>query len=187
MNVRLNLATKPLESHRRFLAGAGLLALLGGIVFLAMGWHVYSTLRAQEALRLKEQENNRRAGLLQSRRRELDEFFARPENAKLKERANFVNGIIDERSFDWTQMFMDLEKIMPVGVHVVKIQPQLEKGHMFVRLTVGATTDESKIKFLHAMENSSAFSNVELVSIHGASQTGGDLATLELNAIYARS
>ena len=186
MNVRLNLATKPLESHRRFLAGAGLLALLGGIVFLAMGWHVYSTLRAQEALRRKEQENNRRAALLQSRRRELDEFFARPENAKLKERANFVNGIIDERSFDWTQMFMDLEKIMPVGVHVVKIQPQLEKGHMFVKLTVGATTDESKIKFLHAMENSSAFSNVELVSIHGA-QTGGDLATLELNAIYARS
>ncbi len=186
MNVRLNLATKPLESHRRFLAGAGLLALLGGIVFLAMGWHVYSTLRAQEVLRRKEQENNRRAALLQSRRRELDEFFARPENAKLKERANFVNGIIDERSFDWTRMFMDLEKIMPVGVHVVRIQPQLEKGHMFVRLTVAATTDESKVKFLHAMENSSAFSNVELVSIRGA-QTGGDLATLELNAIYARS
>jgi hypothetical protein len=186
MNVRLNLATKPLESHRRFLAGAGLLALLGGIVFLAMGWHVYSTLRAQEALRRKEQENNRRAALLQSRRRELDDFFARPENAKLKERANFVNGIIDERSFDWTKMFMDLEKIMPVGVHVVRIQPQLEKGHMFVRFTVAATTDESKIKFLHAMENSSAFSNVELVSIHGA-QAGGDLATLELNAIYARS
>jgi hypothetical protein len=57
---------------------------------------------------------------------------------------------------------------------------------MFVKLTVAATTDESKIKFLHAMENSSAFSNVELVSIHAA-ETGGDLATLELNAIYARS
>src|SRR5882757_4687936 len=157
MNVRLNLATKPLESHRRFLVGAGLFAVLAGIVFLALGWHVYSNLRAQEALRHKEQENNRRAVLLQARRRELDEFFARPENAKL-----------DERSFDWTQMFMDLEKIMPVGVHVVSIQPQLVKGHMFVRLTVAATSDESKIKFLHAMENSSAFSNVELVSIHGS-------------------
>ena|SRR5439155_22695091 len=187
MNVRLNLATKPLESHRRFLVGAGLLAVLGGILFLALGWHVYSTLRAQEALRRKEQDNNRRAALLQSRRRELDEFFARTENAKLKERASFVNGIINERAFDWTQMFMDLEKIMPVGVHVVSVQPQLEKGHMFVRLTVAATTDESKIKFLHAMENSSAFSNVELVSVHGAQPGGGDLATLELNAIYARS
>jgi type IV pilus assembly protein PilN len=185
MQVRLNIATKPLESHRRFLAGAGLFALLGGIIFFALGWHVYSTLRAQEALRLKEQENNRRAALLQSRRKDLDEFFARPENARLKERSSFVNGIIDERSFDWTQMFMDLEKIMPVGVHVVSIQPQLVKDHMFVRLTVAATTDESKIKFLHAMENSTAFSNVELLSVHGA-QNSGDQA-LELNAIYVRS
>ncbi len=151
MQVRLNIATKPLESHRRFLAGAGLLAVLGGIIFLALGWHVYSTLRAQEALRRKEQENNNRAALLQHRRKELDDFFSKTENARLKERAGFVNGIIDERSFDWTQMFMDLEKLVPVGVHVVSIQPQLEKGHMFVRLMVAANTDESKIKFLHAM------------------------------------
>jgi type IV pilus assembly protein PilN len=185
MQVRLNIATKPLESHRRFLAGAGLLAVLGGIIFLALGWHVYSTLRAQEALRRKEQENNNRAALLQQRRKELDDFFARTENARLKERAAFVNGIIDERSFDWTQMFMDLEKLVPVGVHVVSIQPQLEKGHMFVRLTVNATTDESKIKFLHAMENSPAFSNVELLSVRNV-QTNGEQA-LELHAIYVRS
>ena len=184
MQVRLNIATKPLESHRRFLAGAGLLALLGGIIFLALGWHVYSTLRAQEALRRKEQENNNRAALLQHRRKELDDFFARTENARLKERAAFVNGIIDERSFDWTQMFMDLEKLVPVGVHVVSIQPQLEKGHMFVRLTVNATTDESKMKFLHAVENSPAFSNVELSSVHTA-QSGEQ--ALELHAIYVRS
>ncbi len=187
MNVRLNLATKPLESHRRFLVGSGLLAVLGGILFLALGWHVYSTLRAQEALRRKEQDNNRRAALLQTRRNELDDFFARPENAKLKERAAFVNGIIDERSFDWTQMFMDLEKIMPVGVHVVSISPQLQKGHMFVRITVGAISDESKIKFLRAIEDSTAFSNVELVSVqHGAQQNSNEQA-VELNAIYARS
>jgi hypothetical protein len=185
MNVRLNLATKPLISHRRFLVGSGLLALLGGIVFLGLGWHVYSTLRAQEVLRRKEQDNNRRAALLQARRNELDEFFARPANAKLKERAAFVNGIIDERSFDWTQMFMDLEKIMPVGVHVVSISPQLQKGRMFVHITVGATSDESKVKFVRAMESSEAFSNVELLGVI-RSQTGNEQA-VELNAVYVRS
>lgn len=185
MNVRLNLATKPLISHRRFLVGSGLLALLGGIVFLGLGWHVYSTLRAQEVLRRKEQDNDRRAALLQTRRNELDEFFARPANAKLKERAAFVNGIIDERSFDWTQMFMDLEKIMPVGVHVISISPQLQKGRMFVHITVGATSDESKIKFVRAMESSEAFSNVELLDVV-RSQTGNEQA-VELNAVYVRS
>jgi hypothetical protein len=80
---------------------------------------------------------------------------------------------------------MDLEKIMPVGVHVVSISPQLQKGHMFVRITVGATSDESKIKFLRAMEDSPAFSNVELMSVHTA-QNSNEQA-VELNAIYARS
>ena len=133
MQVRLNIATKPLESHRRFLAGAGLLAVLGGIIFLALGWHVYSTRRAQEALRRKEQENNNRAALLQRRRKELDDFFARTENARLKERATFVNGIIDERSFDWTQMFMDLEKILPAGVRVVSILHKLRERSLLLR------------------------------------------------------
>jgi Tfp pilus assembly protein PilN len=185
MNVRLNLATKPLESHRRFLAGSGVLAMLGGIVFLALGWHVYSTLRAQEALRRKEQANNIKATQLQNRRKELDEFFAKSEITKLKERAGFVNGIIDERSFDWTQMFMDLEKITPVGVHVVSIQPKLDKGHMFVRLSVAATTDEAKLKFLRAMENSAVFTDVKLLSVHPA--TNNIDQALELDAIYVRS
>jgi hypothetical protein len=83
-------------------------------------------------------------------------------------------------------MFMDLEKVMPVGVHVVTIAPKLVKGQMAVRLVVAATTDESKLKFLRAIEASPAFSDVQLLSEHGT-QNSGDQAMLELNAIYSRS
>jgi len=186
MNVRLNLATKPLESHRRFLAGSGVVALLSGIIFLALGWHAYSELKSREALRRKEQDNNVRAANLQVHRRELDDFFARPENAKLKERALFVNGMIDERCFDWTQMFMDLEKLVPVGVHVISIQPQMEKGRMLVRLSVAASSEDAKIKFLRGMESSPVFSNVQLLRVQSG-PNGADQAMLELNAVYARS
>jgi hypothetical protein len=189
MNVRLNLATKPLESQRKFYVSAGLVAVLGGFLFLALGWHVYSELRAQENLRRKEQDNDRVAAQLTARRKELDEFFARSENARVKDRVAFLNGFIDESSFDWTRMFMDLEKTLPVGVHVVSIQPKLEKGRMFVRLTVGAVSDEAKIKFLKAIQSSPAFSGVTLLSVHGSVQGPGntDQAVMELNAIYTRS
>lgn len=189
MNVRLNLATKPLESQRKFLASAGLVAFLGGLLFLGLGWHVYSELRAQEALRRKEQDNDRVAAQLSARRKDLDDFFARPDNARVKDRVAFLNGFIDESSFDWTRMFMDLEKTLPVGVHVVSIQPKRDKGRMFVRLTVGAVSDEAKIKFLRAMENSPAFTSVTLVGIHapGAGPGSTDQAVMELNAIYSRS
>jgi len=189
MNVRLNLATKPLESQRKFYVSAGLVAVLGGFLFLGLGWHVYSELRAQADLRRKEQDNDRVATQLTARRKELDEYFARPENARVKDRVAFLNGFIDESSFDWTRMFMDLEKTLPVGVHVVSIQPKLEKGRMFVHLTVGAVSDEAKIKFLKAMQSSPAFSGVTLLAVHIGNQGPGntDQAVMELNAIYTRS
>jgi hypothetical protein len=86
-------------------------------------------------------------------------------------------------------MYMDLEKTLPVGVHVVSIQPKLDKGRMFVRLTVGAVSDEAKIKFLRAMENSPAFSNVTLLNVHSpsAGTNNTDQAVMELNAIYSRT
>jgi hypothetical protein len=46
MNIRLNLATKPLESQRKFYVSAGLVAFLGSLLFLGLGWHVYTELRA---------------------------------------------------------------------------------------------------------------------------------------------
>ena len=189
MNVRLNIATKPLESQRRFYAGAGLVAVLGSVLFLVLGWHVYSEMRAREDLRRKEVDNDRVAAQLQSRRKELDEFFARPENAKLKDRVAFLNGFIDESSFDWTRMFMDLEKTLPVGVHVVSVQPKLEKGQMSVRFIVGASSEEAKIKFIRAMESSPAFSNVVLQDVRqpGQSANSADQAIMELSAIYTRT
>jgi len=187
MNVRLNLATKPLESQRKFYVSAGLVAFLGSVLFLALGWHVYSELRAQENLRRKEQDNDRIAAQLTARRTELDSFFARPENARVKDRVAFLNGFIDESSFDWTRMFIDLEKTLPVGVHVVSIQPKLEKGHMFVHLTVGAVSDEAKIKFLRAMETSPAFSEVTLMNVRSGGAGSTDMAVMDLTAIYSRA
>src|SRR5258708_6595059 len=80
-------------------------------------------------------------------------------------------------------MFMDLEKIMPVGVHVVSIQPQLVKRHMFVRLTVAATRDESKIKFLHAMIADCNHFDGSLLP----ASTGNSAITAELDELARKS
>ena len=187
MNVRLNLATKPLESQRKFYVSAGLVAFLGSVLFLILGWHVYSELRAQENLRRKEPDNDRIAAQLTARRTDLDSFFAQPESARLKDRVAFLNGFIDESSFDWTRMFMDLEKTLPVGVHVVSIQPKLDKGHMSVHLMVGAVSDEAKIKFLRAMESSPVFSDLKLLNVHTGGGGSSDQAVMELNVVYSRT
>jgi type IV pilus assembly protein PilN len=188
MKVRLNLATKAQETHRRFLVGAGLTAFVAGIVLLGLGWHVYSVRKVDEEIRARTQRMQEETALLVRQRNDLDRFFTLPENRGLHEQADFVNSIIDAGSFNWTQMFMDLEHVLPGGVHVVSIEPHQVGGHVEVKLTVGADNDEAKLKFLRALEESKVFTGVILDKEVVPGQTpGGDQKVLQLNVVYSRS
>jgi type IV pilus assembly protein PilN len=188
MKVRLNLATNPLQTHRRFLVGFLLLGVIAGAVFLALGWHVYTVRKADAAVRAKAAEVRQEVAVLMHRRQDLEAFFEKDQNKKLHERSAFLNTLIDEQSLNWTQMFMDLEKILPVGVHLVSIEPKHEKGRVQVKLLVGAISDEAKLKFLRALESSPAFTHVEDVrEITIASTVAGpDRLQIELNVVYSR-
>ena len=188
MRARLNLATKPMVTHRRFLTGAGIIASIAGIVFLALGLHVYKARQAAAEFRQKEQQIRNQTAALEVQRDALQKYFALPENAKVHDRAVFINGIIDARSFNWTQMFMDLEKVLPGGVHVMSIEPKQEKGRVVVKLKVGAASEEAKLKFLRSFESSKEFTRIEVVK-DGVppNAQGGDVSVLELQTVYSRS
>src|SRR5580698_10463010 len=189
MKVRLNLSTKPLETHRKFLAGAGILGVVAGLFFIGLGLHVYAVRRGDEVFRERVVAVRSEMVNLDRQRAELEQFFDRPENAKLHDRSAFLNTLIDEQSLNWTQMFMDLEKILPAGVRVVSIQPRLEKGHVEVKLTIGATNDEAKLKFIHALEQSGSFSHVQLVNEKETlpGTPGPDRVDAELTVVYTRA
>ena len=191
MKVRLNVATNPLQTHRKFLAVSGLISAVAGIVFLALGWHVYSARKSNEALRAKAAAVRQEMVGLMRQREELESFFKEEQNAKLNERSTFLNSLIDEQSLNWTQMFMDLEKILPTGVRLLSIEPGHDKGKVLVRLHVGAISDEAKLKFLRALENSPAFKEVREINEASSEpqQGSGDLDHLQiqLTAVYVRS
>ena len=189
MKARLNLSTKPLQTHRTFLAGAGIIGAVAAIFFLALGWHVYSVRKANESQRAKIAQLRQEMAALELQRQDLERFFAQPENARLHERSAFLNTLIDEQSLNWTRMFMDLEKIMPAGVRLLSIEPKHDKGFVEVKITIGAMSDEAKLKFLHALEGSPAFTHVVLVGEKSAAPAPGSMDRLEveLKAIYART
>jgi type IV pilus assembly protein PilN len=187
MRVRLNLATKPLETHRRFLAGAGSTAIAAAIIFLALGWHVYVARKADAEFRARTDKTRQEMARDEAQRADLERYFAQKEIASLHDRAAFINGIIDLRSFNWTQMFMDLERILPSGVRVISIEPRQASGHVEVKLTVGATGDEAQLKFLHALEGSKEFSEVQVQRVSHPIQVGntsGDQQVVQLTTLY---
>ena len=164
MEVRLNLATKPLESHRRFLAGASLSSFVAAVVFVGLGWHVYSVRKAATEVRARREFLNQEFAKYDAQRRDLERYFKQKSIADIHERADFINGIIAVRSFNWTQMFMDLEHILPGGVRIISIEPKQVSGHVELNVTFGAASDDVKLKFVRALEASKQFSEVQIIS-----------------------
>ncbi len=190
MKVRLNLATKPLETHRRFLAGAGLTAVIASLIFLGLGWHVYSARKLDAQQRARTQSMRLEMAKLEAQRKDLENFFGQKDKAELHDRAAFINTILDARSFNWTLMFMDLERILPGGVRVISIEPKQVGGRVEVKLTVGAISDEAELKFEHALEESKEFTEVQIQNVHAPSSTGntsGDQKVVQLTTVYSRT
>jgi Tfp pilus assembly protein PilN len=186
MYVGLNLATKPLVSHRRFFVGTALLGIFAGLLFVYLGWHFYSLRKADEDYRARLDKIEIEMARLQQQRNELERFYARDENHNLQDRAKFIGGVIEARSFNWTKMFMDLEHTLPAGVHVLKIDPKLENGSAAVRFIVGGSSPDAKVKLLRAFEDSRSFTHVELTAegLPKQGSAGTDVFLMEFSAIY---
>jgi Tfp pilus assembly protein PilN len=187
MRVGLNLATKPLVSHRRFLVGSALVGILGSILLIYLGWQFYTLRKTDEDFRSRLGKIQTEMARLQEQRADLERFYARQENRNLQDRAKFIGGVIEARSFNWTKMFMDLEHTLPPGVHVVRIEPKLDSGSAAVKFVVGGSSEESKVKVLKAFEDSPSFTDVEVttesVPKQGNAQTP-DVFVMEFSVIY---
>jgi Tfp pilus assembly protein PilN len=186
MKVRLNLATAPLESHRRFIAGA---VLAGTIALAGLAWLAYDvavTWRANRAERTEIARYNRQLDRMSGQRQQLAAFFGAPKTREVMDRAAFINSLIDQRSFPWTKIFMDLEQVLPPGVRVVSLAPKMEKGQVKLDLVIGAASDATKLKFLNALEGAPDFSQLQVRSERRTSQPGqADQIELELVAVYS--
>jgi hypothetical protein len=185
MKVQLNLSTAALENKRPFLVGAGVLGAIGLVVLLLYGHAAFSSWRANRQIRAEIASWQSKVRDYQQRQAALQSYFQTAQAKEVLDRAKFLNGLIGERSFPWTKIFMDLEPALPAGVRVVNIAPKWQDGRVLIELTVGAGTDEQKLKFLESLEKSKAFSDIRLLGDRHSDQPGADKIELQLTAMYA--
>src|SRR5579872_1645051 len=186
MKVRLNLATSPLESNRRFAVSATVIRTLGLLALLALSWNAFSVWRSEKVTRARQATLESEIASLEQQRQSLATFFDQPETVKRRQRAAYLNALIQQRAFPWIKIFMDLEKILPEGVRVVSIEPKLAGDSVQLHFTVSALSDESKLKFLKTLETSPEFSQIQLLNESNAGRADqGDRVMLVLQAQYS--
>jgi hypothetical protein len=173
MKLRLNVATAPQENNRPFVAGATIVGVFALLALLLLARAAYASRRANVELRQQTAQLEQQIQADEIRQQELEAYFNRPDVKQIRDRAEFLNSLIGERAFPWTKIFMDLETTLPPGVRVVSITPKLVNGRADVSMVVGAANDESKLKFLEAVEKSPNFSGVT-VDDEKVSEQGND-------------
>lgn len=186
MKARLNLATAPLESNRRFALGASAVALLAIVALVGLSWHVLTVYRSDKEARARQAVIERDIATLQTQRQSLAAYFNQPETVQQRDRAASLNGLIHQRAFPWIKIFMDLERTLPAGVRVVSVEPKMEGDDVQLKLVVGAATDEGKLDFLKKLETAPEFSHIQLLQEDRPAQVNTtDHVVMELLAQYS--
>ena len=80
-----------------------------------------------------------------------------PQNAAVLERAQFLNDVFAYKSFSWTAVMMDLEQVLPAGVQVTAIEPQISStGEVSIRLRVLGDREKT-VQLVKNLESSKVF------------------------------
>jgi len=186
MKVRLNLATSPLESNRSFGVGAALVGGLGVVAMLLLSWHAYRVWRANTEARAEQAQLEADMNRLRGQRADIEAFFNQDATVQQQDRAAYLNNLIAQRAFPWTSIFMAFERSLPVGVRVISIEPRLVGDHLELRFLIAAADDDSKLRFLKALESAPEFSQIEVFSEQRSTRpTDADHITLSLQARYS--
>ncbi|HXT87370.1 MAG TPA: hypothetical protein VN745_10130 [Verrucomicrobiae bacterium] len=161
MKTRFNLATEPLENNRRFIAGSSLLGIVALVAILLLSMHVVQKRSSNAAMRVKIDGLEAQIASLQRQQETLRQQFKAPQAVEAMKRSQFLNGLIEQRAFPWTKMFADLGHILPPGVRVISISPEMDQsGKVKVTFTIGAVNEDQGNKFLQAISSSPLFSDV---------------------------
>ena len=165
MRISINLATRPYEDLRSFFLRWGvllavMLAITAALVYKGFdGWR--HTRDVGHSIAEKETAMSRMDPEINSAQVTLNQ----PNNKTLRDQSEFLNELIARKAFSWTQVFSNLEQMMPARLHVVSIQPELdEQNQLELKMTVSGDSRERVVELLRNMEESEQFRAPQLSS-----------------------
>lgn len=157
MKISVNLATRPFVELQPLYARLRLAMVL--LAALAVGlWFALHALSAKASVAQAKMDVVKAKTSQFQREREANEARMRqPENMSVLERSRFLNNLFAEKSFSWTAVMMDLERVLPVGVQVTSIDPVITKeGDVNIRLRVSGERDKA-VQLVRNLETSQRF------------------------------
>ena len=173
MRYDINLATRPYVDARRFYTNwLMVLVPLFVVAAVLVGYAVRGMTESRDvAAKVRDMET--RIAALDRDRARAQEVMDRPANRDTREKSQFLNATIERKAFSWTQVFMELERIVPARVHVLAIHPEIKDERVEIVMTVAGASREDAVELLRHMEASESFRQPQLRSEDVKQTPGG--------------
>jgi type IV pilus assembly protein PilN len=172
MRISVNLANRPFVELRPLFARLRL--AMAVLAVLALGlWFALQSLNVKAA-KASAQMNELKAKTQKYQQERLanEARMHQPQNMAVLERSQFLNAVFAWKSFSWTAVMMDLEKVLPVGVQVTSIEPQISKeGDVTIRLRVSGDRERA-VQLVRNLETTQRFLSPRLSSEQTQQQEG---------------
>ncbi len=189
MRFDINLATQPYEDARRFYANwvLGLTALV--VLCALLVGIAFNTWRSSRSVADATAKLRAELATYDEQKSAAEAIVNRPENRDVRDKSRFINNLIARKSFSWTEVFSELEKVVPSHLHVVTLKPEFTKdGQLQLKLSVIANDRNAGLEFLRRLEKSDHFQNPQITvesneNRSGAAGSGGGVR-FEFTALY---
>jgi Tfp pilus assembly protein PilN len=158
--LRVNVATRPFYNER------GVHLLLGAVGLLLLGVTALNGLTFRQ-LSQRERELTARTSQQEARARDLRREAAalrssvdQQELDQVLVAARQANGLIELRTFSWTELFNQLEETLPEDVMLTAVRPAVEQGRVMLTLGVVGRQVDAIDTFMIRLEDTGAFQGV---------------------------
>jgi type IV pilus assembly protein PilN len=174
MRISVNLATRPFIELRPLFARLRLAMIVLAVLAIGLGFGLRSLNAKARVAQAQMDALKAKTTQFQQERQKNEQRMRQPQNMAVLERSQFLNAMFAGKSFSWTAVMMDLEKVLPTGVQVTSIEPVISKeGDVNIRLRVGGDRDKS-VQLVRNLETSQRFIAPRLASEAAQTQEGNN-------------
>lgn len=157
MRLTVNLASKPYVDLRSILKQLRVLMLVLAVLAVPL-WLLLRAERGKADIanaRVAAIQNNIRR--LQQQQQSYQALMRQPQNAAVLTQSDFLNSLFRRKAFSWTATMTDLETVLPTGVQVMSIDPEVAKdGSVVIHMRVSGARDRA-VELVRNLEKSRHF------------------------------
>ncbi|HTZ90482.1 MAG TPA: PilN domain-containing protein [Alloacidobacterium sp.] len=119
---------------------------------------------------------------MQRQQQSYQALMSQPQNAAVLTQSDFLNDLFRHKAFSWTATMTDLETVLPAGVQVQSIDPQVTPdGHVTIRMRVSGARERA-IELVKNLEGSKHFASPRLAGESLATGNNGNQQATPVNA-----